>query len=47
VRPQQAWRDGTGLQADPPDTRRRHSPYSREQIIAFAEGLRDTPPDQR
>jgi hypothetical protein len=47
IRPVQAWREGTGLVHDPPGTQRRHSPYTAEQIRAFAGTLRDTPPGQR
>jgi hypothetical protein len=36
VRPEQAWREGTGLVNDPAGTRRRHTPYTREQIVAFS-----------
>ena len=44
IRPAQAWRDGTGLVNDPPGDRRRHTPYTREEIEAFAATLRDVPP---
>ena len=47
VRPKQAWRDGTGLGHDPAGTARRHSPYSREEIAAFAEPLRGVPASER
>ncbi|HEU5213509.1 MAG TPA: DUF1272 domain-containing protein [Gaiellaceae bacterium] len=47
VRPRRAWRDGTGLENHPPGTRRRHSPYSREEIAAFAEPIRAIPPGER
>lgn len=47
VRPAQAWREGTGLVNDPPGTRRRHTSYTRAQIEAFAETLRDVPPAGR
>ena len=47
VRPQGAWRPGTGLGNDPAGTRRRHSPYAREEIEAFARTLRDVSPAQR
>jgi len=47
ARPRRAWRDGTGLENDPPGTRRRHSPYAREEIAAFAEPIRGIPPGER
>ena len=47
VRPAGAWRDGTGLANDPAGTRRRHSPYSRDEIEAFSASLRATPPVAR
>jgi hypothetical protein len=47
VRPVRAWRETTGLVNDPPGERRRRSPYTREQIAAFAESLRAVPPAER
>jgi uncharacterized protein len=47
IRPRQAWRPGTGLAHDPPGTRRKHSPYSVEEIRAFAERVCGVPPDAR
>ena len=47
IRPQRAWREGTGLVNDPPATGRRHASYTLEEIGAFAEGLRDIDPGAR
>jgi uncharacterized protein len=47
VRPAQAWREGAGLVTDPPGTRRRHTPYTREEIGAFVETIRSVPPGER
>src|SRR5215475_5289290 len=47
IRPAQSWREGTGLAVDPPGTRRRHTPYSREELEAFSATLRDVPPGER
>ena len=47
VRPAKAWREGPGLVNDPPALRRRHTPYTREQIEAFVEPLRGVPPAER
>jgi len=47
IRPERAWRDGTGLVNDPAGTRRRHTSYSREEIEAFSERLIGTPPAER
>lgn len=40
IRPANAWREGTGLVNDPAGTRRRHTPYTREQIAEFSERVR-------
>ena len=47
LRPREAWREGAGLLSHPADTRRRSSKYSDDEIAAFAEKLRGTPPGQR
>ncbi|HEY4348772.1 MAG TPA: DUF1272 domain-containing protein [Gaiellaceae bacterium] len=47
IRPGQAWRDGTGLVNDPPGDRRRHTPYTSDELAAFSAHLRGTPPAQR
>jgi hypothetical protein len=47
IRPARAWREDTGLVADPPGTRRRHTPYGREELDAFTQSLRDVPPSER
>jgi uncharacterized protein len=47
IRPERAWREGTGLVNDPPGARRRHAGYSREEIEAFSAGLRDVPAPER
>jgi hypothetical protein len=47
IRPARAWRDGTGLASDPPGTRRRHASYGRDEIRAFVETVRATPPAER
>jgi hypothetical protein len=47
IRPERAWRDGTGLVNDPAGTRRRQTPYTREEIGAFSESLVGTPPAER
>jgi len=47
IRPRQAWRPGTGLDHDPPDTVRRTAGYSREEISALTAQLRDVPPSER
>jgi hypothetical protein len=47
IRPVRAWRDGTGLRHDPPGTRRRATPYTREQLDAFTAPVRDIPPAER
>jgi hypothetical protein len=47
IRPEKAWREGTGLVNDPPGTRRRSPSYSREEIDALVETLRDVPPADR
>jgi hypothetical protein len=47
VRPAKAWRAGNGLVNDPPGDRRRSASYTREEIAAFAETLREVPPGER
>jgi hypothetical protein len=47
IRPQRAWREGTGLVNDPPATRRRHASYTLEEIGTFAESLGDIEPGAR
>jgi hypothetical protein len=47
IRPARVHRDGTGVPNDPPGTRRRHTPYSRAELEAFVETLRDVPPAER
>jgi hypothetical protein len=47
IRPRAAWREATGLLNDPPGVRRRQSPYSRDEIGAFAATLRSIPPAER
>ena len=47
IRPARAWREGTGLINDAPGNRRRHTPYSREQIETFAKTLRAVHPSER
>ena len=47
VRPRKAWREGTGLINDPAGVRRRTSAYSRDEIAAFVETIRTTPPAAR
>ena len=47
IRPAQAWREGTGLINDAPGKRRRHTPYTLEQIETFAEALGAVPPGER
>jgi uncharacterized protein len=47
IRPQHAWRDGTGLANDPPGDSRRLSSYTRDEIEAFSAELRETPPAER
>ena len=46
-RPQHAWRPGTGLVNDPPDTQRRTLKYSKEQVAELSARLAPTPPRDR
>jgi len=47
IRPARAWREGTGLVNAPGGDRRRHTPYTREEIEAFVAALADLPPGDR
>jgi hypothetical protein len=47
IRPARAWRDGTGLANDPPDTNRRSLRYSMDGVLELVEKIRDVPPAER
>ncbi len=47
LRPLRAWRAGTGLENDPPDTRRRKLSYTMLEIADLTADLRATPPSER
>jgi hypothetical protein len=47
IRPRKAWREGVSRVDDPPSTKRRQCKYSREQLAAFAELLREIDPGDR
>jgi hypothetical protein len=47
IRPTHAWRDGTGLANDPPDTRRRQLKYSPEEVAALVSKLASVDPSDR
>lgn len=47
IRPEKAWREGTGLVNDPAGTRRRSPSYSREEIDVLVATLRGVPPSER
>ncbi len=47
VRPVRAWRPTAGLGHDPAGSRRRHTPFTREEIEAFVAEVRDLPPERR
>jgi hypothetical protein len=47
IRPARAWREGTGLVADPPGTARRRSAYGLEELDAFTATLRGVRPAER
>jgi hypothetical protein len=47
IRPAGAWREGTGLAHDPPGGRRRHTPYTGDELGAFVATLRAVPPAGR
>jgi uncharacterized protein len=47
IRPRHAWRDGTGLANDPPDTNRRRLRYSLDEVLELVGTLRDAPPAER
>ena len=47
IRPAQAWREGTGLAADPAGTRRRRSRYSDVEIDDLVARLADIDPADR
>ena len=47
IRPQHEHRPGVSLKHQQPSTERVHSSYSREELAAFAEGIKDIPPAER
>lgn len=47
IRPQTAWRPGVSLTHQPASDKRVHAKYSREEIEAFAAGVKETPPQKR
>ena len=47
IRPQRAWRKGTGLVNSPPDSRRRSLSHSMEQVLELVQTLRDVAPEDR
>jgi uncharacterized protein len=47
IRPLHEWRPGTGLQHNPPDTKRRSVSYSMDELTNLTRRLRAVPPEQR
>jgi len=47
IRPRRAWRTGTGLRHDPPDTVRRRVKYTMDEIRKLSEQLRDVAAERR
>ena len=47
IRPKVARRKGVGLPHQPPSTERKHMKYSREDVAAFATGVRAIAPEER
>ena len=47
LRPRTAWREGSGLANQPPGTKRRHTSYSRAEIVAFVETVHGIAPNER
>ena len=47
IRPARAWRDGTGLAHDPPDSRRRSLRYTMDQVLELSQTLLGVPPNER
>ena len=47
VRPARSWRETTGRVVDPAGTRRRHTPYTLDEVGEFAEAIAAIPPSER
>jgi hypothetical protein len=47
IRAQRAWRQGTGLENDPPASRRHSLRYTMEQVLELVRTLRDVPTAER
>src|SRR4051794_17653912 len=47
IRPAKAWRPGLSVAERPPSSVRKHMKYTLEEVAAFAQEIRDIPPEQR
>jgi hypothetical protein len=47
IRPATEWRPGLSTRKRPPSARRVHLSYDPEDVAAFAEKIKDIPPEQR
>lgn len=47
IRPRKAYRDGVGLDHQRPSTQRAQLKFTHDEIAAFSDRLRETPPTQR
>jgi hypothetical protein len=47
IRPRRAWREGAGLDHDPPGSTRRHTPYKPAELAAFVAAIRELPASRR
>ena len=47
IRPTHAWRAATGLESDPASSKRRHTKYSRDELMAFAATISHLEPENR
>ncbi len=47
IRPSQEWRPGLSVAKRPPSGQRVHMSYSLDEVQAFAQRLKDVPPEQR
>jgi len=47
IRPKEAWRANTGLAYNPPSDRRRHTKYTREELVAFTAPISKFAPKDR
>ena len=47
IRPKKAYRENTSIQYQPASKQRINTPYSKDDVIAFIQPIKQTPPEKR